>query len=321
MAVTGIDLGGTKACGALFDAHGNIICKESRLLDGRTGKAVGELVCSIAAEMSASAGSEPIEAVSVCVPGIANAKTDTVWAPNIAGWEQYPLKQQIEAATPGVPVVIESDRTCCILGETWKGAAQGAENAVFIVVGTGIGMGILIDGHIINGHAGITGAAGWLALNMLYEDDYPQFGCFESNASGNGIARCARNALASGNYSESILNKYVPEKITASDVFGAYEAGDALAASVTEKAIKMWGMAAANVISLLNPEIIVWGGGIFGPAVQFLPRIKEEAMRWAQPVAAKQTRFAAAQLGSDAALYGTARLALMNTSPHKITLL
>jgi glucokinase len=99
--------------------------------------------------------------------------------------------------------------------------------------------------------------------------------------------------------------------ITAERLFAAYEKGDAIAREVLDDTIAFWGMAAANLVSLFNPEVIVFGGGVFGPAVRFLDRIHEEAVRWAQPIAVKETRFVASKLGGDAGLYGAARLALL----------
>jgi glucokinase len=236
-----------------------------------------------------------------------------VWAPNIPGWESYPLQKEVEDLldNPNIKVNIAGDRSCYILGETWKGAARGATDAVFISVGTGIGMGILANGQIIDGHAGISGAAGWLALDMKYEEDNAQYGCFESNASGNGIARCAQRLLKEEtSFPESILKDHPVENITAREVFDAWAKNDPLAVQIMDRAVQLWGMAAANVVSLFNPEMIIWGGGVFGPATRLIPRIYEEAVRWAQPIAIRQVRFEVSQLGGDAGLYGAGRLAI-----------
>ena len=96
-------------------------------------------------------------------------------------------------------------------------------------------------------------------------------------------------------------------------MFAAYEQGDEVAKEVVAQAIEFWGMASANLISLFNPEKIVFGGGVFGPATQFLEAIATEARRWAQPVAIERVKFEASQLGGDAALYGAAYLALRAT--------
>ena len=323
MPVIGIDLGGTKINGAIFDSEGNRLHQTVGFLEGKKGAEVGQLITVIISELQQISGATDIEAIGICVPGISDTKTGCVWAPNIPGWENYPLQKEVEdflkhpainaVGTNAIcPVVIAGDRSCYILGETWKGAAQGANDAVFIAVGTGIGMGILVNGQILNGHAGISGAAGWLALDMKYEADYVQYGCFESNASGNGIARCAQRLLKGNVFKDSLLKAYPIESITAHEVFDAWSKNDSLAVQVIERAVQLWGMAAANIVSLFNPEIIVWGGGVFGPAAQLLDRIYEEACRWAQPIAIRQVRFEISQLSGDAGLYGAGRLVLRN---------
>jgi glucokinase len=88
-----------------------------------------------------------------------------------------------------------------------------------------------------------------------------------------------------------------------------------IARRVLDDAVELWGMAAANLVSLFNPETIVFGGGVFGPAVRFLDRIAAEAKRWAQPIAIRQVRFVASTLGGDAGLYGAGRLALSEQHP------
>jgi glucokinase len=317
MAVIGIDLGGTKIISAIFDKEGNILHKISYLLEKRKGKDVGLLVLQTIDELITMSGGkiDDIEALGICVPGIADSKTGMVWAPNIDGWENYPLQKEIEEHINNdkIKISIASDRTCYILGEVWKGAARNAQNAVFIAVGTGIGMGLLIDGKIVHGHGDAVGAAGWFALETPYFDEYERYGCLESYASGDGIARQTRKLLKEGLlFKESILYKRDIESINTKDVFEAYGRGDSLAKFVVGKAIILWSMAAANIVSLLNPEKIVWGGGVFGPAAQLLDRIYDEACRWAQPVAIKQVKFEKSQLMGDAGLYGAGHLALIS---------
>jgi glucokinase len=102
--------------------------------------------------------------------------------------------------------------------------------------------------------------------------------------------------------------------LSAHHVFAAHERGDPVAVRVIDDAIAFWGMAAANFVSLLNPEVVVFGGGVFGPAARFLERIRAESVRWAQPIAMGETRFVASTLGGDAGLYGAGRLALLAKS-------
>jgi glucokinase len=304
MPVIALDLGGTKLATAIFDAGGQLLHRDSIPLDGRTGSEVAALVAQRCEGANGGVG--------VTVPGIYRAERGTVWAPNSPGWGDYPLRDELQrVVAPGTPVVIDSDRAGYILGEVWRGAASGARHAIFLAVGTGIGAGIMVDGRVLRGHGDIGGAIGWLALDRPYRAEYTACGCFEYHASGPGLARVARDLLVRDRAYDGELRKVDPMALTAERIFAAYEEGDVIATEVLDDAIVFWGMAAANLVSLFNPEVIVFGGGVFGPAARFIDRIREEATRWAQPIAIEEARFVASKLGGDAGLYGAARLALL----------
>jgi glucokinase len=309
----GIDLGGTKLASAIFTADGDILHRESVPLAGRTGDEVGALVVERVRALSADT---EIDAIGVAVPGIYRASTGTVWAPNIPGWDDYPLLDELRASVgPETCVAIDSDRAACILGETWRGSARGARDAVFVAVGTGIGVGILADGRVVRGHAGIAGAVGWLALQRPYRAEYAWCGCFEHHASGPGLVRVARELMDQDpSYTGELRRRATgSDEITTAELFVAYERGDPLATRVIDGAIELWGMAAANLVSLFDPETVVFGGGVFGPALRFLDRIRGVAVQWGQPISMQRVGFTASMLGGDAGLYGAGRLALMSS--------
>lgn len=311
-AVIGLDLGGTKLASALFDTDGKPIVRRSLALNQRAGPAVGELIVSQIRRLleTASQRKLSVRAVGICVPGIARPQTGRVWAPNIPGWDDYPLKAEIKASVSdqAVKVAIDSDRSASILGEVWQGAARDCRNAIFLAVGTGIGAGILVDGRVLHGAEGIAGAIGWLALARPFRAEYTACGCFETHASGDGIAKMAAQAAADRKGYRGPLADVAP--LSAHGVFTAYEHGDEIAREVLAEAVAYWGMASANLISLFNPEKLVFGGGVFGPATRFLDAIATEARRWAQPVAIERVVFEPSQLEGNAALYGAAYLAL-----------
>lgn len=314
MAVIGIDLGGTKLAGALVGPDGKLLHKTVVPLGGRVGGEVGCLIRNQIQKFFETAQTEniEIEGVGVSVPGISYQETGKVWAPNISGWEDYPLKAELSTLVPdeNVQVNIDSDRACYILGETWQGAARGCKDAIFLAVGTGIGAGILINGQILRGANDIAGAIGWLALDRPFAAQYRSCGCFESHASGEGIAKITRAFLLWEQDYIGVLKRKPPEELTAHDVFEAYEADDAIAAKILYQAIEFWGMATANLVSLFNPEKIIFGGGVFGPGLQFLGAIHAEARKWAQPISIERVKLEGSLLGNDAGLYGAAYLAL-----------
>jgi glucokinase len=213
-----------------------------------------------------------------------------------------------------IPVTIDSDRACYILGESWQGNAKGCRDAIFLSVGTGIGAGILINGEILRGSHDIAGCIGWMALQRPFDDQYSNCGCFEHFASGEGIPKVAKTLLKEQNdYMGELKHKNI-DSIKSSDVFSAYDKGDPLALKVISLCVEFWGMAVANLVSLFNPEKIILGGGVFGPGIKLLPAIREEATKWAQPVSIHQMSLDVSGLEGDAGVYGAGYLALKKLS-------
>jgi len=301
--ILAFDLGATKLASALLDAEGNLLLNEKTPISKSGGAEVAALIKTRITNLTSA---KKIAGIGICVPGIYNRTRGTVWAPNIPGWENYPLLEEVRSVAGGIPVSIDNDRCCYISGERWKGAAKGCTDAIFLAVGTGIGAGILVDGKILRGSNDIAGAIGWMALERPFRIDYAECGCFESSASGDGIAKLANSFSRSA------------DAITAHDVFEAYDKGDAIAEKVIDHCIQYWGMAVANLVSLFNPQKIIFGGGVFGPAVKFIPAIYEEAAKWAQPISMQQVKLEASALGPHAGLYGAAYLALQNPANNTV---
>jgi glucokinase len=311
MAVIALDLGGTKLAAALFNHDGRILSKSNLSLEKRKGKEVGQLISNTANEMvdKGKALHETVDAIGICIPGIAHAKTGKVWAPNIPGWDDYPLLEELQLSITdkNIAVKIDSDRACCILGEVWKGNARGCSDAIFLSVGTGIGAGILINNEVLRGSHDIAGAIGWMGLDRPFQEKYISCGDFEYNASGEGIAKVARELICEN---KTLLRNIDPGQLTAKDVFDAHEKGDELAKRIIDNAIECWGIAVANLVSLFNPEKIIFGGGVFGPALKFLDEIYAEAKKWAQPISIRHVNLERSALGNDAGLYGAGWLAM-----------
>ncbi len=312
MPVIGIDLGGTKLAGAVFNDDGEILFKETLPLEKRKGKEVGNLLKLLIGNFLTK--DLEIIAIGVCVPGISYLKTGKVWAPNIPGWNAYPLMEELksEINNDKINVNIESDRSCYILGEVWQGAAKGCNNAIFLAVGTGIGAGILIDGKIIHGSNDIAGAIGWFALDRPYLDKYKSCGCFEYHASGEGLVKVTKEFLSKDkNYKGKLKEKNI-DKLNTRDIFDVIKEKDPIAEKVLMQAIEFWGMTVANLVSLFNPEKIIFGGGVFGPALSFLDEIMKEAKKWSQPISITQVKLESSKLGGNAGLYGAGYLALQS---------
>ncbi len=250
-----------------------------------------------------------ILAIGICIPGVVFPKSGLVWAPNISGWDHYPLRDRLREKT-SIPLVLDSDRSGYVLGEQWLGVAKGKKDVVFLAVGTGIGAGILAGGRLIQGSEDIAGAVGWFALDPHFRSEYAAMGCFEAEASGASLGRKARRFLKAGAPSRMKgLIKGNIENITAETVVNAARAGDRLAGYLLDSAVSYLAMGIANIVSILNPDMVVLGGGLFQAGDLLLKPIRKEFKRWAQPLAAKKVRIELSLLGENTGLYGAGKLA------------
>lgn len=281
--VLAVDLGGTKSAMARVDEHG--------VVHDRCAVPAAHSLDDSVEQIADAARGSAVSGVGIIVPGIYSPATGRAWCPNLWGPDEVPLRHAVSRRL-GERVFVDSDRAGYVLGESWLGAARGLRHVLFVAIGTGIGVGILSDGVVVRGAAGIAGAAGWFALDPAWEEVYAQTGCWEAEAAGPGVAR--RAGLPDGRA-----------------VVAAARSGDRAALDVLLRAARYTAMGVANLISAFNPEAVVLGGGfMLGAGDLLLPSIRSEVARWAQPIAAAQCRIELTQLGEDAGLLGAARLAL-----------
>lgn len=275
--ILAVDLGGTKTSFALVDEAGHISGKRKVAAASTFAGSVGQIP------------TQPgIVAAGVVVPGIYDSATGSAWAPNLWGREFHPLREAIEQRL-GVPVAIGSDRTGSVLAEQWLGVARGLGDVLFVAVGTGIGVGILAQGRPVEGAHGIAGAAGWMLIGNGWKPEYAACGAWESEAAGPALAR--RAGMAS-----------------AEVVVAAARAGDGKALDAVRRSAESLAMGVASLIALLDPEMVVLGGGLIKAGDLLLEPVRRLALAWTQPVAARRVRIEPTALGEDAGLLGAARL-------------
>ena len=244
MCVIAVDLGGTKiACGT-FNSQGNNLNQRVIELQGKTGTQAGVLITDLIKEEVLFVKSQglSLSGIGISVPGIYYPETGSVWAPNIEGWQNYELLKEVSATEElnKIPVRIESDRACYILGESGLGCARGCSNAIFLAVGTGIGAGILADGRVLHGHNDIAGAVGWFALDRIYSRAFKQCGHFEYYASGQGMVNYCQELIQETAEYQGVL-KSVPESdLVTADIFSAYDKNDEIARLVLDLWPKKW---------------------------------------------------------------------------------
>jgi glucokinase len=304
--VLAIDLGGTKCSAAVVDQSGRIVSRRNVSVDISSASAPVLQIVDLANELAAEKKpKQAYVAAAIAIPGLVR-RTGTVWAPNLPGWERMPLASRLQRAI-GIPVIVESDRNAAVLGESWRGAARGKSDAIVLMIGTGIGAGILSGGRLLRGAHELSGCAGWLTITRAELPNIFGTGELESLAAGPAIARAAQQRLRS--QEQSSLSQCEISRVTAHEVATAARNGDRLALDVFANAGRFLGYGIANMVSILDPEVVILGGGLSAVADLYLESLRNAMMERAQPISAKQVRVVVSRLGGKANLLGCAHIA------------
>ncbi|MFB3921103.1 MAG: ROK family protein [Terriglobia bacterium] len=304
--VVGIDLGASHLHFALADFRGEILQDSTIKIRPEDGprKLIAQIQEGIRA-LATEAGRSHLRAISIGVPSAVDSARGVVgWANNLPGWTNIHLGRELEKAFR-VPIYLENDANMAAIGEHWLGVAKGVRNFVFVALGTGIGSGIFINGKL---YAGRTGWAGELfRMNVEWQrwnEEFPDTGYFESYVAGLGIAAEGRKALGAPPAGEAGLR----EERDAYFVFQAHREGNPKATAALEKIFTILGVGMSNVVAVLDPDLIVFGGGIAKGAPDLMLSIVEKVVRRIQGEITPP--FAISSLGDKAQTYGAIRSAL-----------
>ena len=266
--VAGIDLGGSHLHFALADFRGKILQESNQKIRPEDGprKLIGEIVAGARA-LTAKAGGR-LRALAIGVPSPVDAERGVVaFAYNLPGWKNIHLGRELEEKLR-VPVFLENDANMAAIGEHWRGVAQGVDNFVFIAIGTGTGSGVFVEGKLYRGRTGSAGEVYHMNIDWpRWAEDFGDSGHFESYVSGMGIAAEGRKALPAP--ADSAASGLAAER-DAYFVFEAFRQGDPKARGVIEKIFTMLGVGIVNIISVLDCDLIVLGGGIAKGAPEFM---------------------------------------------------
>jgi glucokinase len=311
------DVGGTKVATAVVSSTGEILHASKRPTALSSPVALFDQIAAMLQHDLAQADvrTADVLGLGVGVPAVIDAEHKVLlWAPNLPGWENVPLHAELTARL-NLPVRIEYDGHTAVLGEWWLGAGRGYRNVVFVIVGTGIGGGMILDGRLYRGTSGLAGTAGWFVLGTRRPSDEEarRAGHWESLAAGPGIARFAAQRLRESSVS-SILRQSCPapyNTLTAPMVFEAARQGNALARDVVRHVGEVLGVGIANIVSLLNPEVVIVGGGVGTQADLLIEPIREVVSHSAQPTSAQAVQIVPSQLGDNAGLLGAAKAMLL----------
>ncbi|AZO56051.1 MULTISPECIES: ROK family protein [unclassified Mesorhizobium] len=311
-AALAIDLGGTELRAALVDRDGKILAFAAVPTQAQAGPdvVIGQIE-ALAATVHAEAPALSILGVGVGAPGPLDPLAGiAVGPPTLAGWQDVPLADILERRL-GLPVRLENDANAAALGEWRFGAGHGARSLVFVTVSTGIGGGVVADGHILHGRRGLAAEIGHMTITNEGERCVcGVVGCFEAIASGTALGRRA-NAATSPLDGSTLRRLSANAEVTGRHVVEAARLQDDLAVALLEEEARWLGVGFTNLLHLYSPDVLVVGGGIANGLDLMAPvigaTIRQRAMRAYRDVPVVQ-----AQLGRHAGLVGAASLVLFD---------
>lgn len=293
-----LDIGGTKIAAGLVDADGTLLTAEKRPTPrGTDPEAPWAVVAELIATLRAAAGTG-LSGVGIGSAGPVDLRAGTVSPLNIPAWRGFPIRDRVAREMPDLPVRLAIDGLCMALGEQWRGAGQGASFLLGMVVSTGVGGGLVLDGAPYDGRTGNAGHVGHVVVDV----DGPPCacggqGCVEAIASGPRMVAWARDN-----------GWQAPESADAKALAEAAAAGDAVAMRAFRRGATAVAAMIASVAAVCDLDRVVIGGGVAGAGALLFDPVRAELARHARLSFIDPVTVTAAQLGGEAGLVGAARL-------------
>ena len=324
----GVDLGGTNLRIAAVDSEGKLREKLTLGTEVQRGRdyVIGEMCSAIESLKVKYRDSAQLAGIGIGVPGFIDMDTGTVVrSPNLPDWVNFPVREEIERRL-GTTVILENDANAAAMGEKWLGAGRNMDSMAMYTLGTGVGGGIVFNGHLWHG---MTGMAGELGHFNVEPEGYPcgcgSRGCLEQYASATAIVRMAHEAIASGNAADLAEGARGSLEFTARGIYQLAIQGHESAKRIYQKVGRALAIGIGGMVNALNLPMYVIGGGVSSAWEAFAPTMFEEmkvrssiySITAPDHVAqgAKHTVVTIALLGSDAGLYGAARLPVLQPKP------
>lgn len=305
----GVDIGGTTCKISFFETEGKLLDKwEIKTNTENHGESILSDVAKAVDNKLAQEGirKEDVQGIGVGVPGPVNSQGVVERCVNL-GWGTVDVEADLGSLT-GLTVRAANDANVAALGEMWQGGAKGCKDVVMVTLGTGVGGGIIVNGKVVAGFNGAGGEIGHITVNHdeIEACNCGQYGCLEQYTSATGIVRVAKRKLAKTT-DETSLRKFEP--LTAKDVFDAAKAEDAIALGLVDEVCGILGAALSNIACVVNPEVIVIGGGVSKAGDILIESIQKHYIETAF-LSCRDTKFALAGLGNDAGMYGCVQMLL-----------
>ena len=302
----GVDVGGTTCKIGFFENSGNMLDKwEIKTNTENHGASIlDDIVASLESKLAdAGISKDEVEGVGIGVPG--PVKNDSVVCECVnLGWGTFDVAETLSEKI-GLPVKVGNDANVAALGEMWKGGGEGTKNLIMATLGTGVGGGIIVDGKIVTGAHGAGGEIGHACVEPEETEscNCGNKGCLEQMASATGIVRIGKKIMAE-NTAETKLHL---DNFSAKTIFDAYKEGDSVAKQIVDKFAEYLGTALAIFTCVVDPEVIVIGGGVSKAGQPLIDAVagyyKEHAF-----ISCKDTPIVLAKLDNDAGIYGAAKL-------------
>ena len=309
MITVGLDVGGTKVLGvAVDDQAPGVVVASRRVPTPDGGLGLVDVLGALVTELAGRAG--PPAAVGVGVPGIVDHHGTLHLGPHLRHLRAQPLAAQVSALT-GIPSVVDNDANCHAVAEHRAGAARGVAEAVMVTLGTGVGGGVITGGRLVRGAHGFAGELG----HMVVDPNGPpcpcgKQGCWERYASGTGLGRMAREAAEAGRLLAVVaLAGGDEEAVRGEHVTAAARAGDEAASQVLDQLAWWIALGLANVANILDPSVMVIGGGLVEAADLLLAPVRSHFAALVMGADDRPTSIVAAALGEEAGAIGAAALA------------
>ncbi len=313
--VLGVDIGGTNLVVAAVSTDGSRIegLRSEPTDPGRGADDVISRIVAMARRTIDDTRSVDAEAeligIGIGSPGPVDIAAGVVLLTPNLGWVNMPVRAMI-ADPLGLPATLDNDATCAMAGEWWLGAARGARHAVTFTLGTGIGGGLVVDGRVVHGASDVAGEIGHITIETNGRRcGCGNDGCLEAYASGTAIARRMAEAMEAGGES-SLVGTGDAGPLTAQAVYDAAAAGDPLALEVVQDTAKYLGVGVANLINILNPEIVVICGGVTQAGDRLFTPLRREVTRRAFKPAVEVCRIVPGELPGTAGVIGAAKVFL-----------
>jgi glucokinase len=310
--ILGVDIGGTKVAVGIVDRDGKILAQDRKpMIAGGTAQAGLQAVTGAIDFMLATVNGQ-VSSIGICAPGPLDPKSGIVLnPPNVPCWRNFPLSSEISAKYR-VPVKIDNDANAAALAETRWGAARGFHYVFYATIGTGIGAGIVFDGAIYHGNTGSAAEGGHVSIDYRGPVcNCGKRGCIEVLASGPAIGARARAKLEAENSRASKLRNLVQGDIgsvTSETVARAYAAGDVMAQEIMLETAQLLTYWLGSIVDLLDPDVIVMGGGVAAMLKPFFAEISKTLPSWCVNPRAAQIPVVMAHYGADAGIAGAAAL-------------